>query len=267
MKGMFSAVVSLRAGRLVLGLACAAGASSLASLAHATPITMNVNYFTLAKGDPDTEQNINGVITNEVRPTLGINGLPVLNIAAYGCISNCYGSQTIHDINPVTGELTYWSPSLNLNVTSSGTGTVTLPYNGDNLFPPDGNGPNDANGYLTALLTTTINVPTTESLQFTLGADDDAFVYLNNMLVCQLGGIHTDVPGPCTTATEAAGNYSLSIFYADVHTTQAALSFSIDTANVTGVTPEPPSILLFASALLALGAAGLRSRRASSAMM
>lgn len=247
--------------RLCLALA---GITLVPTLARADTVTVSVQYYTIAPGDPDTQQGISGVVTNEVKSHLGPNNLPVLNTAAYGCSSDCYGSQPIHDINPATGELLYWtpgsSPGGNPYVTAGGTTTATLPFDDSTLFPPDGNGTSNANGFQSAVLSTMLNVPVTESIGFSVGADDDAFVYLNGVLACDLGGVHANSPGTCTSATVGPGTYSLQVFYADLHTTEASLDFRITTPGISSVTPEPPSILLLGSALLGVGAITVRRR-------
>jgi fibro-slime domain-containing protein len=241
-----------------------AGFALAPAIARADSVTVTVNYYKISPGDPDTQQGISGVVTNEVQNHLGPNGLPVLNTATYGCASDCYGSQPIHDVNPATGELTYWTPgslpSGNPNVTPDGTTTTVLPFDDGTLFPPGGAGSSNANGFQSAVLSSIINVPTTESIGFSVGADDDAFVYLNGVLACDLGGVHANSPGTCTSATVGPGNYSLQVFYADLHTTQASLDFAITTPGINSVTPEPPSILLLGSALLGVGALALRRR-------
>lgn len=242
---------------LCLALACT---SPVTVMARADPINLSVTYYTLTSGDPDTQGVVDGPVSNEVQAHLGPDGLPVLNTTAFGCTSNCYTAKTIHDVNG-SGELTYWSPGLNSHVIPTGSGTATLPYAATDLFPPNGTGHNDSNNFQTAVFSTLLHVPITEAITFTAAADDDAFVFLDGTLVCDIGGVHTAVPGDCSSDPLSAGNHSLEIFYADLHSTQAVLDFSIDTAGITqGVTPEPPSALLLASALLGLGALRLRQK-------
>ena len=98
-----------------------------------------------------------------------------------------------------------------------------------------------------------------------MGADDDSFLYLNNTIVTQEGGIHGVSPAPVASRTLAAGTYSLELFYVDRNVTGAGLDFSIDTTGLTvtpppagGGTagtsvPEPASLALVAGGLLGLG--------------
>jgi fibro-slime domain-containing protein len=203
----------------------------------------------IENGDPDFEtEPCCFVYSNEVLSTLGPDGLPVLN-PSY----NAGSADPVHDTNS-SGEITWWSPAFNSNVIQTGTGTISLPYSNSAMFPPNAGGPNDLSGFLTAVYTANLLVPTTEIVNFSFGADDDAFLFVNGSLVSSLGGIHSDSPAPVATPTLTPGSYSLELFYADQLTTGAALNFSITTTDVTtSSTPEPASFCLLGAGLLGLG--------------
>jgi fibro-slime domain-containing protein len=248
----------------------AAAAMALAPCsARAGVITMSATYYTIAEGDQDMNHLAGGVFSNEVQSTLGPDGLPVLNTATYGCTSGCFTSTPLPVDLTASGEITWWSPSLNdggsggvSDVVDTGTGTVTLPYSNLNFYPPSGTGSNDESGFQAAVFSTTLDVPSPESISFNVGADDVAFVYLDGSIVCDLGGVHADSPGTCTSGTLTAGDHTLELFYADLHTTGAALTFDVTTSGVTGSpTPEPASFVLVCMALVGFGVVrGRRSR-------
>ena len=136
----------------------------------------------------------------------------------------------------------------------TGTSTISLPYSNGTFYPPNGTGPNDANGFQAAVFSTTLNVPTSETISFNVGADDVAFVYLDGNIVCDLGGVHGDSPGTCTSSMLTAGNHTLELFYADLYETQAQLTFDVTTSGVTGTTtPEPAEWSLLGVALVVFG--------------
>jgi fibro-slime domain-containing protein len=227
--------------------ATALAAMVLSAFPLQAEITMSATYFTIAEGDQDMNHLAGGVINNEVLSAIGADGLPVLNTAS--------PSPQPQDLT-ASGEITWWSPSLNSNVTQTGTGNITLPYANQNFFPPNGGGTNgDGSGFQAAVFATTLDVPTVaENISFSVGADDVAFVYLDGTLVCDLGGVHGDSPGTCTTGdTIGVGDHSLELFYADIENTQAALTFDVTTTDVTGSpTPEPGTMVLFGSGLAGL---------------
>lgn len=244
---------------LMVGAALALAAIS----ARAGTITMSATYYTIAETDQDMNHLAGGVFTNEVQNNLGPDGLPVLNTATYGCTSGCFTATPLPADLTSTGEITWWSPSLNnggaggvSDVVETGTGTITLPYSNGGFYPPNGTGTNDANGFQAAVFSTVLDVPTAESISFTVGADDVAFVYLNGTIVCDLGGVHANSPGTCTSGTLAAGDNTLEVFYSDLEQTGAALTFNVTTSNVTGAppstVPEPSTMLLFGIGLIAL---------------
>lgn len=222
----------------VLGLLLLVGSSASAA-------SLSASYFTVSPSDPDFGTQCCGTYYNMVQSTLGPDGLPVWNAS--------YGGPALSDVNG-SGEITWWSPTFDSNVTVTGTGSISLPFASTSMYPPNGTGSNDANGYLAAVFTGSLVVPTTESVTFTLGSDDDSFLYLNNVLQTGIGGVHGDTPAPTSTSILSPGTYNLTLFYDDRYPTQAALNFSIDTEGVVvNPTPEPGSLLLVGTALAFLG--------------
>jgi fibro-slime domain-containing protein len=222
-------------------------------VATASADQLSVTYFTVTTPDPDfntTPSSSFGTFNNEVQPTLA-NGLPVYNAA--------YGGPTLHDV--VNGNLTWWSPTLNPHVVQTSTSVVNVPFANDNFFAPNGTGPNNANGqFQTALFSGVLTVPTAEHVTFNFGADDDAFIVIDNNVVAQLGGVHGFTLGPVTTASLTQGNHSIEIFYADREVTQAQLEFSIVTDGVTTSVPEPSTWAMMILGFFGVGFMAYRRR-------
>jgi fibro-slime domain-containing protein len=227
-------LAELAIGLLVFALAPIGGA-------YAGPIS--ITYFTMSPSDPDVNSIQRGgsynTFDNEVQAALGTNGFPVLNTTAFGCTSGCFTGTPVPNDVTAGGEITWWSPTLNSNVTQTGTDTVSLPFNQpSDFFPPNGAGASNANGFQTAILSATLNVPTAETVSFNVGADDDAFVYLDGNVVCDLGGVHPVTPGSCDTNVPiGAGDHALNLFFSDLNVSQSGLIFDVTTANATTMPP------------------------------
>jgi fibro-slime domain-containing protein len=232
-----------------------------ATPAAASPVILSLTgtYNTVTSsgtGDFQTEccSSDPGMVTSH----LSAGGLPVYS-----------GTSTfpIHDINAVTKEILWWSPGTYNGdvVTASGTGTISTPFSSASMFPPtgsNGNVGNDSDGFLTAEFTGSFSLGTKSSVTFTLGADDDAFFYVDGSLVTGLGGVHGDSPAPTETVTLSAGPHDIELFYADRNQTQAALTFGLDSTGITPV-PEVSTWAMMALGFAGLGFAGYRARRSS----
>lgn len=227
--------------------------------AHASAISMTATYFTIASTDPDMNRSLTGgAFGDEVLSGLGLDGLPVLNPALEPLPLILPSDLSVDGSAGAleSGELTWWSPSLNPDITETGSGIITLPYTCPagyttipSCYPPDGSGTSDggSSGFQAITLSTVLDVLSPESISFTYSADDVAFIYLDGSNVCQLGGVHNVTPGTCTASSFALtpGDHTLEVFYADTEVSNAALTF---TATISAV-PEPASFALVCMAL------------------
>lgn len=238
----------------ILLSACGLLVLSLATPGMADVLNINSRVRDFNDDHPDMEAVVVGLDPGITENLLGINGKPVYT----GEINNpsTHGQtafdQWYHDVNGVNMGM-----DLVLNLDNSITpDSRVYTYKNADIFPVDdlllGNQGREHNYHFTIELHTTGVYQGGEILKFK--ADDDLFVFINDQLAIDLGGIHRPQSAGVSLDDIAVSHnltigqeYSYDLFYAERHTKDSHLRFELSTV------PAPGSMALAVMGVLCIG--------------
>ncbi len=156
------------------------------------------------------------------------------------------------------------------------TDTGIVSYINNSFFPLDSftsnsiwdsaGGANDHNYFFTAHLSLDLQYNASNGNDFSFTGDDDVWVFINDELVMDLGGIHSAVTGDFDMNDIAIGQginegdiYSFDFFFAERHHTQSNIMVTSALGEPIKV-PEPAVLGIFSLALMCLGGLKYKGR-------
>jgi fibro-slime domain-containing protein/RHS repeat-associated protein len=199
-------------------------------------IVLNATVRDFRDTHPDFEHGISGLVTGLVQTQLGPNSKPIfVGPNGRGAITSTASFNQWYNDDP-TVNLKTIVPVI-LGETAPGSGIYTFQSNA--YFPIDGqlfgNQGRVHNYHFTLELHTNFTYRGGEVFQFT--GDDDIWVFINNRLVVDLGGVHGAASGAVSLDTlglTPGGSYVFDFFFAERHTSES--NFRLQTSI--GLSPD-----------------------------
>jgi fibro-slime domain-containing protein len=246
----------------------------IAPVARADTISLNVtirdfcsNTFLVAcppgfSSNPDFERAF-GDDRGLFAPGLGAGGNPVVNPAKVFPSSTVTSAAALNQFFLDVAGVNLTTTQL-LTLVEAVPGSGLYQFSSGSFFPIDGQllgNQGQANNFaFTLQLHSTFTYRPGQNFSFS--GDDDVWVYINKLLVIDLGGVHPPQAASVnldTLGLTAGATYDFDLFFAERHTEGSNLNLTTSIVLNTNALPQPGTLALLGLGLACIGA-GLRKR-------
>lgn len=237
---------------------CFAAAGLLAQSASALTLSGVIRDFN--DTHPDMEKEIGGLQPGQVETALGGDKNPVYKLPTLpGFHGAAAFDEWYNDVAGVNMASTY-------DITLTDIGGGVYEYSNSSFFPIDddlfGNQGRGHNFHFTYEIHTTFTY--LPGQEFSFSGDDDLWVFIDDTLAIDLGGVHGEASASVdldTLGLTPGSTYDFDLFFAERHTSASNFKIQTSIPLVSTVPDGGTSALLLGLSLVGLGAAGRRFRK------